>query len=67
VQQRSVAGVPAIGYEATYAQDGQPIHLRAFDCFRGGMAFVITFSAYEQNFPADRAAFDQILASWAWT
>ncbi len=66
-QQRSLAGAPAIGYEFTYSQDGRPEHRRQLNCCKGDMAYVITFTAYQQNFPADRAALDQIPPSWAWT
>jgi hypothetical protein len=67
VQQRSIAGAPAIGYEFTYSQDGRPVHSRQLNCFKGDNAYVITFTAYQQDFTADRAALDQILATWVWT
>jgi hypothetical protein len=58
---------PAIGYEFTYSQDGRLVHSRQLNCFKGDMAYVITFTAYQQDFTADRAALDQILTSWVWT
>jgi DcrB len=65
-EQLSLTGTPAMAHEYTYILNGVPIHSRQVVCLRGDSAYGVSFLAHSSVFTTDRAAFDQILASWAW-
>lgn len=66
VERLSLAGTPAMALEYTYKPAG-PLHGRFVACLRSGTIYLVYFAAHPQAFATDRAAFDQILASWSWS
>ena len=61
-----VDGAPAMAFEYTYSQGGNPARGREVVVLRGGKFYLVSFHAHQQTFTTDRAALDQMLASWSW-
>jgi hypothetical protein len=61
----SIAGTPAMALEYTYRLGG-PLHAGLVVCQRGGRVYLVNFAAHPQAFTTDRAALDELLASWSW-
>lgn len=61
-----VAGTPAMAHEFTFSKNGYPLRGRQVACLRGGSLYSVTLIAHRQAFTTERAALDQVLASWSW-
>jgi hypothetical protein len=61
-----VDGAPAMAYEFTFSDGGNPARGRVVVVLRGGKFYLVSFHAHQQTFTTDRAALDQMLASWSW-
>jgi len=45
---------------------GGPLHAGLVVCQRDGKVYLVNFAAHPQAFTTDRAALDELLASWSW-
>jgi hypothetical protein len=62
----SLAGTPAMALEFTHSMKAGSIQGRQVVCLRDDRVYVVALVARAQAFTTDRAALDQILASWSW-
>lgn len=64
---RSVAGVPAEGFTATFEQQGVTVLARSYGFHRGGRVYLLTLSSSQADASRAMAELDEILSTWAWT
>jgi DcrB len=62
----SLAGAPALAHEYTFRVGRNSVRGRQVICLRDDSFYAVTFLAHSDAFSTDRAAFDQIISSWAW-
>lgn len=64
---RTVAGVPAVGFTTAYEQQGVKVLARSYAVQRAGKVYLLTLSSSQGDAAHAMAELDELLSTWAWT
>jgi hypothetical protein len=64
---KTVAGVPAMGFTTTYEQQGLNVLARSYAVQRAGKVYLLTLSSSQSDSSHAMAELDELLSTWTWT
>jgi hypothetical protein len=64
---KTVAGVPAMGFTTTYEQQGLKVLARSYAVQRAGKVYLLTLSSSQSDSSHAMAELDELLSTWTWT